>query len=387
MANMKGKDSGLMRVMKYLIPWEGDKPAEKIRKLIFIGAAVVLVVTVTVLIINGVNSANDRKQNSSLADLYHENESNSTSSTTSSSSTSTSSTTSSTNSTSSSTSTSSSSDPYEVPPGSVPAVVQKDFESLVAINSDIVGWITIGPSSNPIIDYPVMQTNDNEYYLTHDFYRNSSKSGALYVDYHDKVTAEGKPANTVIYGHNMATGDYFAKLPNYFNYSISNGDPDDISYYKTYPTVTYNTLYKNSTYKIFAGILTNVEDEDGDVFPYHTVRKFGSKAEFDNYCANILDRTNFINPDVDLQYGDKILTLSTCMWGYGTPSISAGAEAHLRFVIFAREVRDGEDPSVDVSKAYANPSPLFYDAYYNNFAGGSWKGRGWPTDIIKDFAG
>lgn len=393
MANMEEKDNAFMRVVKYLIPWEGDKPAEKIRKLIFIAAAVVLVVTVTILIINGVNSANDKRQNSVLESIYHQSNSTSDNSTSSSSSSSTNSTnstsstgsssnsTSSTSSTSSSTSSGNSSDPYAEKPNT-PAVIQGNFEELLAINSDIVGWLTI----DGVVNLPVMQTDDNEYYLTHDFYNNPSKTGALYVDYHNKVTAGGKPDNTVIYGHNDAGAEYFGGLPNYFNYSITTGDPNNISFYKNHPTITYNTIYKNSTYKIFAGILTNVYEEDGAVFPYHTVRSFGSKSDFDNYCASILDRSNFINPDVDLQYGDKLLTLSTCMWNYGTPSISAG-EAHLRWVIFAREVRDGESASVDVSKAYANPDPLFFDAYYNNYAGGSWGGRKWPKEIIKDFAG
>lgn len=390
---MEEKDNAFMRVIKYLIPWEGDKPSEKIRKLIFIAAAVVLIVTVTILIINGVNSAKDKEQNSNLANIYSQDGSSSTSttSTSTSSTTSTSSSSSSSNSTTSSSassstsstssSSSSTSDPYQENTNT-PSTVQGSFEDLLAINPDIVGWLTI----DGVVNLPVMQTTDNEYYLTHDFYNKPSKTGTLYVDYHNKVTAGGKPDNTVIYGHNDAGAEYFGGLPNYFNYSMTTGDPNNISFYKNHPTVTYNTIYKNSTYKIFAGILTNVYDEDGTVFPYHTVRSFGSKSEFDNYCANILDRSNFINPDVDLQYGDKLLTLSTCMWNYGTPSISAG-EAHLRWVVFAREVRDGESASVDVSKAYANPDPLFYDAYYNNYAGGSWGGRKWPKELIKDFAG
>lgn len=392
MANMEEKDNAFMRVIKYLIPWEGDKPSEKIRKLIFIAAAVVLIVTVTILIINGVNSAKDKEQNSNLANIYSHDSSSttsttstSTSSTTSTSSSSSSSTTSSSASSSSTSSTNSSSsstsDPYQENTNT-PSTVQGSFEDLLAINPDIVGWLTI----DGVVNLPVMQTTDNEYYLTHDFYNNPSKTGTLYVDYHNKVTAGGKPDNTVIYGHNDAGAEYFGGLPNYFNYSMTTGDPNNISFYKNHPTVTYNTIYKNATYKIFAGILTNVYEEDGAVFPYHTVRSFGSKSDFDNYCANILDRSNFINPDVDLQYGDKLLTLSTCMWNYGTPSISAG-EAHLRWVIFAREVRDGESASVDVSKAYANPDPLFFDAYYNNYAGGSWGGRKWPKELIKDFAG
>lgn len=231
-----------------------------------------------------------------------------------------------------------------------------------------------------------MQTYDNEYYLTHNFYGNYSRMGSLYVDYHVEVTADG-PTNTVIYGHNDAGGTFFGGMPEYFNYSRTTGNPNNISFYKNNPTVTYNTIYKNSTYKIFGGILTNVYDEDGSVFAYQTYRNFGSKSDFDNYVANILDRSTFINPDVDIQYGDKLLTMSTCMWGYGTPNLSDSYDAHLRWVVFAREVRDGESSYVDVSKAYANPDPLFFSAYYNNYAGGSWGGRKWPKEIIKDFAG
>ena len=210
--------------------------------------------------------------------------------------------------------------------------------------------------------------------------------GSLYVNSNVKVTADG-PTNTIIYGHNDAGATFFGGLPNYFNYSITTGNWENIGFYKNNPVVTYNTIYKNSKYKIFGGILVNVYDEDGTVFPYHTYRNFGSKADFDNYVANILDRSTFINPDVDIQYGDRLLTMSTCMWGYGTPSLAQSYDAHLRWVVFAREVRDGEDSYVDVSKAYANPDPLFYDAYYYNYAGGSWGGRKWPREIIKDFAG
>ena len=115
-------------------------------------------------------------------------------------------------------------------------------------------------------------------------------------------------------------------------------------------------------------------------------RNFKDKADFDSFCAESLDRSTFINPDVNLKYGDNLLTLSTCMFGYG--------DADLRWVIFARETREGESPEVDVSKAYANPSPKFYDLYYDIFGGNwlggnkipdSWQGRGWKEDIIVDF--
>ena len=206
------------------------------------------------------------------------------------------------------------------------------------------------------------------------------------MDYHTPITAEEQPANIVVYGHNMASGEYFGKLPYYFNYSWSNNNPDDISFYQQYPTITFSTLYKTSTYKIFGGMLVNTEKEAGKVFKYHMKRTFKDKADFDNYCAEILDRSTFINPDVNLKYGDNLLTLSTCRFGYG--------DADLRWFIFARETSEGESPEVDVSKAYANPSPKFYDLYYELYAGkwlgdtkvpDSWQGRGWKEDIIADF--
>ncbi len=377
MANYDEKESVLLRVAKYLIPWEGDKPAEKIRKLIFLAAAIVLIVTVTILIINGVTQAEDNQRNSELNSIYHNGGSSSNVSSTNSGSTSgdtsvviSSGDGSSNNSTQ-----------------SQPAEMLPSLKDIYALNNDTIGWITIADSERTIVDLPVLQTDDNEYYLEHDFDGNPSRAGALYADYHAPVTATERPANIVIYGHNMGTGEYFGQLFDYCNYSMSTGDPTNISIYKRFPTITFNTLYKESTYKIFGGMLVNVEEEYGEVFPYHMIRNFETKSEFDNFCAEVLDRSTFINPDVDLKYGDNLITLSTCSWGYGTPNIGNG-EAQLRWVIIAREVRDGEDPSVDVEKAYYNPTPKFYDAYYKNFIGyGEWEGRGWKEDIIYGYGG
>ncbi|MBD5130832.1 MAG: class B sortase [Ruminococcaceae bacterium] len=371
--------------------------------LFIIGAAIIVAgVPASIVIAN--SAGKSKEPNGSTIDVYGNGNTSSSSSTSSSTSTSTSSsssttsssstsssssTTSSSNSSSSTSSSSSSEAPEEdYEPAYAPTYytppdyVQTDFRDLYSVNPDIVGWISIGNW----LDRPVMQSDDNEYYLTHDFYGNYSRMGSLYVNSGVKVTENG-PTNTIIYGHNDAGGSFFGGLPEYFNYSVSTGNWENISFYKNNPVVTYNTIYKNSRYKIFAGILVNVYEEDGTVFPYHTARNFGGKSDFDNFVANVLDRSTFINPDVDIQYGDRLLTLSTCMWGYGTPSLSESYDAHLRWVIFAREVRDGESASVDVSRAYANPDPLFHDAYYYNYAGGSWGGRKWPREIIKDFAG
>ena len=221
-----------------------------------------------------------------------------------------------------------------------------------------------------------MQTTDNDYYLSHDLRGAYARSGMLFADYRNKFSADGMSANTVIYGHNMANPaiDHFGKLTRYFNYSFEQADKKDISYYKNNPTLTFSTLYDTNEYKIFAGILVNTAPVAGKVFQYHNVHSFANKAAFDDFVANILDRSCFINPDVDMRYGDELITLSTCLLNYGE-----GAEA--RFVLFARKVRDGESPEVDTSNAFPNPSPLYYDMYYNVF-GGKWEGRQWPEEII-----
>lgn len=350
------KESVLIRVAKYLIPWEGDRPAEVVRKIVFITAAAVLIVALTIFFVNKSTASDDIKDNESLADIFHTAE-----------------------------------DPNTVFDLNINTEkreeikkeypdVQEKFLPLLEINKDVVGWLTIMDHSTgtPWLDYVVMQYTDNDYYLTHNFRGQYSRSGALFADYKAKIAPDSQSANTIIYGHNMLTSEYFSHLPYYFNYWYRYEDPNDLTFYKNHPTVTFSTLYKTSTYKIFGGMLANTEEKDGEVFRYHTVRNFENKAAFDDYCANILDRSSFINPDVNLKYGDNIITLSTCMFGYDTED--------LRWVIFAREVREGESEEVNVDRAYANPGPLYYDHYYATY-GGKWEGRKWPLELIQGYEG
>lgn len=348
MAKSSEKENIFLRIAKYFIPWKGDKTTEIIRKIVFLVALITLIVSVTSLIMAQVSRINDNEANKQLSESYH------------------------------GTGTSK----VEINTEKREEIVkehpeiQERFIPLLEINKDIVGWITVG--AEDYIDYPVLQAEDNDFYLYRNFKGESSRSGSLFIDYRNKITPEKQSANIVIYGHNMSSGEYFGMLPYYFNYAYSQADHNDISFYKKYPTITYSTLYKTSTYKIFGGMLVNIYPRSGEVFKYHNVHDFATKAEFDNYCAEVLDRSTFINPDVDLKYGDNLITLSTCMVGetYG--------DKDLRWVMFAREVREGEDETVDVSKAFANPSPKFFDRYYEIF-GGKWEGRGWDESIIQGY--
>lgn len=256
-----------------------------------------------------------------------------------------------------------------------PEILDK-FIDLYAENNEIVGWITVG-GGEQLISYPVMMNEgDTEYYLYRNFYKEDSISGSIFCDNHILPFTDAN--NLLIYGHNMSSGEYFAKLTYYNPYSTHKSS--FLQHYKNYPTLQFDTLWEESTYKIFGGMFINVEDVDGYVYPYHRKRQFKNELEFMDFMGNIMDRSVFYT-DVDVEYGDQIISLSTCYY-YPT-----GYDVDARFVLLARKVREGEDPSVDVDKVVVNPDPLFFDAYYR-VMGGSWGGRTWDKDypwLVKDF--
>ena len=256
-----------------------------------------------------------------------------------------------------------------------PEILDK-FIDLYAENNEIVGWITVG-GGEQLISYPVMMNEDDtEYYLYRNFYKEDSISGSIFCDNHILPFTDAN--NLLIYGHNMSSGEYFAKLTYYNPYSTHKSS--FLQHYKNYPTLQFDTLWEESTYKIFGGMFINVEDVDGYVYPYHRKRQFKNELEFMDFMGNIMDRSVFYT-DVDVEYGDQIISLSTCYY-YPT-----GYDVDARFVLLARKVREGEDPSVDVDKVVINSDPLFFDAYYR-VMGGSWGGRTWDKDypwLVKDF--
>lgn len=346
------KTNVFMKIVKFIVPWKGDSVFEIVRKIIFVAAFITLIVTGVMFLNVKVSEAQDVAENDELRNIFENAQSNIY-----------------VNNDNESQSGNNETNEEEKPPE-----ILEQFLPLLEINDEVVGWLSIG--KNKFIDYVVLQTDNNDYYLSHNYKKAESRSGSLAVDYRCEISAEKQSANIVIYGHNMASGAYFGLLPRYNNYDI-NRNKNDISFYKENPTLTFSTLYKSSTYKIFGGMLVKVNSGDDD-FQYHRIHDFENKEQFDNFCADILDRSTFINPDVDLKYGDNILTLSTCVLN------KAYGDCEKRWVLFAREVREGEDPEVDVSKAYANPSPMFYDEYYA-VRGGSWKGRGWKENIIAGY--
>ncbi|MDE7234812.1 MAG: class B sortase [Ruminiclostridium sp.] len=246
-----------------------------------------------------------------------------------------------------------------------------DLKYMYDLNTDFIGWLKIEDTP---IDLPIVQATDNKFYLEHDFYGryDTTKVGTSFADYHVPVTEDGGPQNLVIYGHNIRTGVGLAKITNY--YPTRYGSLD---FYLTHPTISYESVYGGeSTYVVFAGMFVNTSKKHGAVFNYYKFRDFDSKSTFYQYFEAVMDRSVFYNPALDVSYDDEFLTLSTCYYPLGA--------IDTRFVLFARKLREGESASIDVSKAYTNKSPLYFDYYYT-VNGGSWAGRNWPTSLISGY--
>ncbi len=246
-----------------------------------------------------------------------------------------------------------------------------DFNALKEINPDVRGWIKI---TGTLINNPVVVGTDNNYYLNHDFNGNESVSGTIFSSYLNKW--DGTDDNTILFGHNMHTGEFFAYVNHYVPYDASS---EPIAFYKVHPTIMMATPDGGcATYKIFAGMVANTQTKYGEVFRYVDKTKFTDVNDFNNFILEVMDRSWFFT-DVDLTYGDELLTLSTCWW-------PLGREVDTRWVLFARKVRDGESEYVDTSKAYRNYQPKLFDYYYD-IIGGSWTGSVWDKSKLLSYNG
>ena len=234
-----------------------------------------------------------------------------------------------------------------------PAGMLDSFKKLYYQNQDIRAWLTYNSTDGTTIqaDYPVMWSGDNDYYLNHDFYQTYNKNGSLFFDFRNQFSSpDFVNRNLIIYGHNMASGQMFASL-NRLTYGVD--------YARTAPTFTLDTIYEEAQYKVFAVMIVNSDPADGAPFGYLRT-SFSDDVDFANFLAEILARSLYVYGDVDLRPDDNIVTLSTC---------NTSSEARFtdgRTVVVARRVREGEDPSTDVSKIIYNNDVLMPYAWYRN---------------------
>lgn len=182
--------------------------------------------------------------------------------------------------------------------------VRHDIPLLVSRNSDCIGWLSI---ENTAVDYPVMHTPDwPQKYLRRNFYQQYSDSGVPFLDYRCTLDSD----NLIIYGHNMRNGTMFSALKDYLN----DGHP------ASHPTILLETEDGAHEFKIFAVVSVDKLDT------WYNFIHAETEDDFNDAIQRIIQNTHYTDGDIP-EYGDRLLTLSTC---YGSTRSS-------RLIIIARE--------------------------------------------------
>ena len=166
-----------------------------------------------------------------------------------------------------------------------------DFNSLKGKNPDTIAWIKVKGTD---IEYPVVKTSNNDYYLNHSFDKSYNTSGWIFMDYKNKCDNTDK--NIVIYGHNRRDGGMFGTLKNILTDEWQNNQENFVI-----PFITEN---EKSEYQVFS--VYRIEKED-----YYITTNFSTDNDFKSFTDIIKSRSEK-DFGIDVTSNDKILTLSTC---------------------------------------------------------------------------
>lgn len=192
--------------------------------------------------------------------------------------------------------------------------VLDEYKNLINKNKKLIGWVKIDDTN---IDYPVMQTSDNEYYLDHNLNQEYDKNGSIFMDKDCDVL---KPStNYILYGHHMKSGKMF-------------GDLDDYSkkdFYEEHKYIQFDTIYEKGTYEVMYVFRSRVYSEEEIVFKYYQFIDALSEKEFDSYMQEMA-ALSLYDTGVTAEYGDQLLTLSTCDY----------QEKDGRFVVVAKKIAE-----------------------------------------------
>ncbi len=228
------------------------------------------------------------------------------------------------------------------------------------VGEDCVAILNVG---GEIQEY-VTQTTDNDFYLTHNAYGAEDINGAAFLD--SRCNFFPQDDQIIIHGHNMKGGAVFGRLNNY----------RDVSYLQNHPLITLETLAGTDYYVPYAITDVNV-DMEADNYFLEIVWHFDPDS-FKEYTGSLTEKSYYDIP-VDVQYGDRLLTLSTCSYVYSDS----------RLVICARKLRDGEIPeemSALVSQSVISGTepdaiaPYTGGGDYENLSGSDYNGLLYETE-------
>lgn len=187
-----------------------------------------------------------------------------------------------------------------------------EYETLYNKNKKLIGWLKIDDTN---IDYPVMQTSDNTYYLDHNYNQEYDKNGSIFLDYNCSVYP--RSTNMIVYGHHMKSGNMFGNLQKYAKES----------YGKKHSVITFDTIYEKAQYQVMYVFRSQVYNEDDIVFKYYQFIEANSETEFNSYMQE-MSELSLYDTGVTAEFGDSLLTLSTC----------DSSQTDGRFVVVAKRI-------------------------------------------------
>jgi sortase B len=162
------------------------------------------------------------------------------------------------------------------------------FQNLLGINKDTVGWLRV---SNTVIDYPVVQATDNQYYLYYTFDKKQNMGGSIFMDFRN--SPESLDQNTIIFGHQMKNGTMFSNLNKY----------RDKQFLEENRIIYFDSLYEELRWEIFAVYVTDTS--------FNYIEPNFSDKQFNEFLQTVNEKSLF-PVEMEITRKDKILTLSTC---------------------------------------------------------------------------
>jgi len=176
-------------------------------------------------------------------------------------------------------------------------LISVNFDELIAKNKDTVGWINV---NNTNINYPVVQTSNNDDYISTAFDGTKNQAGWIFADYRNNMKDFDR--NTIIYGHSRLNKTMFGTLLNVMNKSWHTNKYNHV--------IKFSTPYENTMWQIFS--VYKIEPES-----YYLTTTFNNDSEYLTFL-NTLKSRSIYNFNAEINQSDKIITLSTCSDAAGT---------------------------------------------------------------------
>ena len=189
------------------------------------------------------------------------------------------------------------------------------LEELQKENEEIIGWLEIEGTN---INYPVLQTSDNDYYLTHNYKKEKASTGSIFLD-KDFDLINGS-SNYLIYGHRNKQGLMFEDLIKYA----------EEDFYKEHTKIKFTTNKDDSIYEILSVFYSRVYyKSEQNVFRYYYFVNAENEQEYNDFVKNA-KKASIYDTGVTAKYGDQLLTLSTCEY----------SQEDGRFAVVCKKIED-----------------------------------------------